>query len=172
MPVIGFLGGVSPDGFTERVRAFRQGLKDTGYAEGENVAIEYRWAGNQLDQLPGLAADLVRRQVAVIVASGGTAPAIAAKAATTTIPIVFFVRRRSRQAWTCRQPLPAWKQPHRRQLFFGELVPKRLELLRELVPAMAHVCRLRQSGQSRTCRVSHERSAIRGARNGITSPNL
>src|SRR5262245_33784614 len=77
MPVIGFLGAVSPYGFTERLRAFRRGLKDAGYAEGENIAIEYRWAESQLDRLPELAADLVRRRVTVIVATGGAVPAIA-----------------------------------------------------------------------------------------------
>jgi Ku70/Ku80 beta-barrel domain/ABC transporter substrate binding protein len=91
MPVIGSLGAVSPEGFSDRLRGFRQGLRDTGYVEGENVAIEYRWAENQLERLPGLAADLVRGQVTVIVAHGGTAPAMAVKAATTTIPVVFTV---------------------------------------------------------------------------------
>jgi ABC-type uncharacterized transport system substrate-binding protein len=89
VPVVGFLGGTSPDTFADRLRAFRQGLKDTGYVEGENVAIEYRWAENQIDRLPALAADLVRRQVAVIAATGGVTSAFAAKAATTMIPIVF-----------------------------------------------------------------------------------
>jgi hypothetical protein len=89
IPVVGFLDPRSPDGMTERLRAFRQGLKETAYVEGENVTIEYRWAENQIDRLPALATELVQRQVAAIATPGGPPSALAAKAATTTIPIVF-----------------------------------------------------------------------------------
>ena len=98
MPVIGFLNSTSPDGFTERLRKFSQGLKEQGFVEGENVAIVYRFADNQADRLPELAADLVRRQVAVIASPAGTPSALAAKAATTTIPIVFGVGEKGAKA--------------------------------------------------------------------------
>jgi putative ABC transport system substrate-binding protein len=90
MPVIGFLNATSPDEFADRLRGFHRGLKETGYVEGENVSIEYRWADNQLNRLPALAAELVRRQVAVIVSGAGPTVPFVAKAATTTIPIVFL----------------------------------------------------------------------------------
>jgi hypothetical protein len=115
LPVIGFLNSTSPD--TERLRKFNQGLKEQGFVEGENVAIEYRWAENQNDRLPALAADLVHRRVAVIAATGGPASAFAAKTATTTSRCLYR-QRRPGDSWSCQQPCPAGRQPDRDQYHY------------------------------------------------------
>ena len=139
MPVIGFLNMQSPEAFAERLRGFRQGLKDTGYVEGENVAIEYRWAENQIDRLPALAAELVRRQVAVIAATGGYRFGVRGQGRNHDDPHRLPCRRRPGEAWSCRQPRPAGRQPDGINFFADELTAKRLELLRELVPGAARV---------------------------------
>jgi putative ABC transport system substrate-binding protein len=138
MPVIGFLDTRSPDGMTDRLRAFREGLKDSGYVERENVAIEYRWAENQLDRLPELAAELVRRNVAVIVATSSYST-FAAKAATTTTPIVFLVGEDPVRLGLVASLARPGGNLTGINVFTSELTAKRLELLREMVPGAARI---------------------------------
>ena len=138
MPVIGFLYPTSPDTIADRLRGFRQGLKDTGYVGGENVTIEYRSAEGQFDRLPGLAAELVRRRVAVIVA-GNFASALAAKDATTTIPIVFSVAEDPVRLGLVASLARPDGNLTGINFFNIEVTAKRLELLRELVPGAARV---------------------------------
>jgi ABC-type uncharacterized transport system substrate-binding protein len=139
MPVIGFLDPRSPEGVTERLRGLRQGLKETGHVEGENLTIEYRWAENQMDRLPELAADLVRRQPAVIIASGGRDATLAAKAATTTIPILFLTGEDPVRLGLVASLARPGGNLTGINFFNTELVTKRLELLRELVPGAKRV---------------------------------
>jgi putative ABC transport system substrate-binding protein len=138
LPVLGFLSSGSPDAFAHRLRAFRQGLKDTGYVEGDNVEIVYRWAEGQNDRLPTLAADLARRQVTVMTPFGSAAT-IAAKSATTTIPIVFAVDDDPVRLGLVASLARPDGNLTGLNFFATELVEKRLELLRELVPTAARV---------------------------------
>jgi putative tryptophan/tyrosine transport system substrate-binding protein len=139
MPVIGLLHPSSPDGFVERLRGFRQGLKDTGYVEGENVTIEYRWAENHIERLPLLATDLVRRQVNVIAAFAGDIPAVVAKAATTTIPIVFLNGADPVKSGLVASLNRPGGNVTGISLLAGTVNAKRLDLIHELVPRVALV---------------------------------
>jgi putative ABC transport system substrate-binding protein len=139
MPVVGYLGAESPVAFASRVRAFRQGLSEAGYAEGRNVAIEFRWAEGQHDRLSALAADLVRLQVAVIVAPGGAPAALAAKSATTIIPIVFEMGADPIKIGLVGSLSRPGGNITGVTSLSVEVTPKRLEFLHEVIPTAAMI---------------------------------
>jgi ABC-type uncharacterized transport system substrate-binding protein len=139
MPVIGFLSNASPHAYSIRLRAFRQGLKEAGFVEGQNVEIEYRWAEGQNSRLPALAAELVHRRVAVLVAAGGTPAAVVAKAATPIIPIVFGVAIDPVEAGLVASlNRPGGNLTGVTNLNV-EVGPKRLELVHELLPTVTNI---------------------------------
>jgi putative tryptophan/tyrosine transport system substrate-binding protein len=139
MPVIGFLDSRSPDALSDRLRAFRLGLKDSGYVEGDNVLIVYRWAENQFDRLPALAAELVSRRVTVITTTGPPIGAFAAKEATATIPIVFMAAEDPVRLGLVTSLARPGGNLTGVNFLNVELVAKQLELLRELIPRVARV---------------------------------
>jgi putative ABC transport system substrate-binding protein len=139
MPVVGLLNSTSLENVVGRLVGFRQGLKESGFVEGENIGIEYRWADNQIDRLPALAAELVQQRVAVIVATGGQASPLAVKAATTTIPVVFLVNEDPVKLGLVASLARPDGNLTGVNFFSGELVAKRLELLHELVPAAKRI---------------------------------
>jgi putative tryptophan/tyrosine transport system substrate-binding protein len=134
MPVIGLLHTQSAEAYADRVRGFQRGLKEAGFVEGENVTIAYRWAENQLDRLPALAAELIQRQVAVI-ATGTNVAALAAKAAATTTPVVFVIGEDPVRIGLVASLARPGGNVTGINFLTGELLSKRLELLRELLPA-------------------------------------
>ena len=139
LPVIGLLNPATAEGYAGVLRKFREGLKEAGYVEGENVAFEYRWAENDVNRLPELAADLVRRRVALIAATGGPASALAAKAATSVIPILFTVGGDPVRLGLVASLARPGGNLTGTNFFIFELGAKRLEALRELVPGMARL---------------------------------
>jgi len=134
MPVVGMLSAEWPGQFTDRLRAFHEGLRETGYVDGRNLAIESRWAEGRNDRLPALAAELVRRQVSVIVTAGSTPAALAASAATTTIPIVFYIGANPVEAGLVTSLSRPGGNVTGVVTLNVEVAPKRLELLHDLVP--------------------------------------
>ena len=147
-PVIGFLDPRTPEVVAARLRGFRQGLKESGYVEGENVTIAFGWGEDQIDRLPSLATDLVRRPVAAIVASG-LPSAVAAKAATTTIPIVFLVGNDPVQLGLATSLSRPGGNLTGINFFNSELASKRLELLRDLLPRAVRIAVLVNSADAR-----------------------
>jgi putative ABC transport system substrate-binding protein len=142
IPVIGFLGSSSPNAYAHLVAAFRRGLSEIGYSEGQNVAIEYRWAEGHYDRLPALAADLVRHQVAAIVTSGGVGSPVAAKAMTSSIPILFAIGSDPvKHGFVTSLNRPGGNMTGV-DFFSIKLGPKRLELLRDLLPKATAIAAL------------------------------